>query len=691
MAKKDPARGGRELALAKLESSALNLDDAAANGMRIVKANTVYPEWPDVWCLHLVYHDLDQQARTDTCRVRLLEVPTLPFGVTPEKPMRYLQPSKTPPAAYFPPTIDWRSFAEDPQYPLLITEGELKAAAACKHLTHACIGLGGVDSWRSAKRGWSLLPELAAFQWYDRDVVICFDSDAHSNPDVARATYKLSVELRDRGARCRVAQLPAVEGLEKTGLDDFLVHKSAAELEIVLGAAKGDELTEALWRFNARYAMVLDPPMVHDDETNAKSKPGEFQSAIAANVWAEEQVPAKGEGEPTVKKVQVAAKWIEWPQRRQVNGVKYEPGKERYLENGTILNEWAGWGCEPKKGDITPWNKLLDHLFGAEDAARRWFENWCFWPLKNPGAKLLTAPLIWSLDQGLGKSRVAVTLGRIYGKNYAEISQADQDKDFNGWAAARQLVLVDDVSGHDSLKKADLMKKLITQEQLLVDIKHLPTYFVRDCVNYMLTSNRPNAVFVEEGDRRWMIHEVKDTTMEAGSAKTEAFFEKYQKWLDGDGPAALFHHALEVHDFGDWKPYRAALMTKAKADMVDMVRGELDQWFADLSRDPDAKLASLPAPIMRDLVSPRELSMLFNAVKVGRDPAPSTVAMRATMYLTAAAGGAMIRVVDGVEEERFYAVRNGDKWKKASAEACAEHVREGREQEVSSRGRNGRY
>ena len=108
--------------------------------------------------------------------------------VKPDKPredmrndrrkVKYESPAGAPSRAYIPPTT--RAALSDPSSPLLITEGEKKAACADQH-GFACVGLGGVWSWQVARpkdehgKGTGpreLIPDLEAVAWTRRPVYI---------------------------------------------------------------------------------------------------------------------------------------------------------------------------------------------------------------------------------------------------------------------------------------------------------------------------------------------------------------------------------------------------------------------------------------------------------------------------------------------------------------------------------------
>lgn len=146
---------------------------------------------------------------------------------------------------------------------IIITEGEKKAAIACK-MGIATVGLGGVYSWRNTtvvlpegskidqeytgqKRYRLKLPSSSSViqdaltvalgltdlvdlaNELKLPLVICFDSDSGASlkSDVQRAAAQLGYELRYRGIstnQIKLLVLPSVRS-GKTGLDDFIVEK----------------------------------------------------------------------------------------------------------------------------------------------------------------------------------------------------------------------------------------------------------------------------------------------------------------------------------------------------------------------------------------------------------------------------------------------------------------------------------
>src|ERR1019366_2051456 len=118
--------------------------------------------------------------------------------------------------------------------------------------------------------GVEFLPELEAVKWMGRNVYICFDSDYKTNPMVCSALMELAEELLRRGAFPHVVSIPEVPGLDKTGLDDYIMSEGARMFRIALSSALPLGDARALHNFNKRFAFVMDPGLVVSQETLAK-------------------------------------------------------------------------------------------------------------------------------------------------------------------------------------------------------------------------------------------------------------------------------------------------------------------------------------------------------------------------------------------------------------------------------------
>ena len=664
----------------KLAGSGLTLEDARTLGIELLPGTEIaklHPTFKPLAGLKINYYDTkgdplpDWPACEPFFRLRYLEAGH-DFGAQAKKQTRYVQRPDTVPVAYYPANIDWEPVIQDPTQPLMITEGELKAAKACKE-GFATIGLGGVHNFRSLRRGINFIPSLEGINWKRRTVRIVFDSDFRTNENVLLALVQLGQQLQQRGAFPYVISLPDLTGdpEKKTGLDDFLMASNPGQayddLERLAAIATPLGVAKPLFDYNERYAYVRSPGIIVDRRSLTKTTPAAFKDHLESAAEYLESVLDKN-GEVTYKAVSAATAWLKWPLRQEAARLTYAPGKPQLFEDaqGCEFNTWPGWGCEPAAGDVTPFLELLDHIFtGAEPGAKEWFLRWCAYPLQHPGTKLFSSVLLYGIRHGTGKSLLGYTLGRVYGENFTELSQGDLHASFNEWAAGCQLVLGDDVAGSNKREDNDLLKKFITQKKIRVNMKFMQTYTIPDTINYFFTANHPDAFFMEDDDRRSFIHEVTVGPM------PEEFYVNYDLWLATEGGPAVFDYLLHL-DLGDFNPAAKAFGTAAKDRMIDDTKSDLGAWVARLRRDPETilRVGEIKAP--GDMFTNRQLLAFYDPHGKTNTTANGLGRELRRSGIQQALHGKPVRWAEG--QDRFYILRNFDKWVDADQKELAQHL-----------------
>lgn len=659
----------------KLASSGLTLEDAEELSIHCLsgkQTSSLHNSFKDLCALKIDYMGVDGKPLSDWpkskpfYRLRYLEYGTDFTQLTDKKVLRYVQEPGTAPVAYYPSNQDWSDIVGDVDQPLIITEGELKAAKACKE-GFPTIGLGGVYNWRSYKIGIEWLPSLDFVNWVKRNVYICFDSDYKSNENVCAALRLLAEELQDRGSFVYVVTLPNIPGFDKVGLDDFLTFSGPSAVDTfreLLSYAEPLGLSRPLWSLNDKYVYVQNPGLVIDQQTKFKVSPSAFKEHLESPLNYQERV-LKPDGSISYKSVSAAASWLKWSLRKEVNKITYSPGQGEFISQPLLFNIWPGWGCEAKKGNVKLFIELIDHLFtNAEPEAKNWFLQWCAYPLQNPGHKLFSSAVLHGVRHGTGKSLVGYTLGRIYGKNFTEISQGDLHNSFNEWAEAKQFIMGDDITGSNKRQDADLLKKMITQRELRVNTKFIPSYVVPDCINYFFTANHPDSFFLEDDDRRFFIHEV-----QVGPMNNE-FYTRYNDWLDNDGGAeAVFHYLLNL-DMKGFNPSAPALKTAAKERMIANVQSDLGAWVRSLLATPDHILKVGELKMDKDLFTSKELLAIYDPIGRTGTTANGLGRELARAGIRQVANGRPVRLSDG-SQGRYYIIRNHDYWLREQTTAKA--------------------
>ena len=654
----DPQTLATDLALKKLATSGITPTQAKTlrleflSGLEVKTLNDSYSE---LCAIKIPYLDPSNLAKPLAARpswpafYRLRYLRQIPET---KGDIRYTNEPGAGVCAYFPPCVNWPALISDVTKPLIITEGEFKAAKASL-MGHATIGLGGVWNFRAKSLAYGFLPELEGIAWAKRDVYIIFDSDILEKEGVQNAFNALSSELHMRGALVYLVLLPpAVDG-SKQGLDDWVVANPSSSIARLIRERQPITEAKKFWALNNEYVVVRDRALIVNLKTFNKSSLEAF-SKVNQNMHYHAYKLLEN-GEVSLSPANVATEWLKWPMRNSVIDVTYLPGKGLYTEGRDAVNLWRGWGCKPLKGDIKPFITLLDHVFeGAESDARQWFLMWLAYPIKHPGTKLYTASVIHGTGHGTGKSLIGYSVGRVYGRNFTEISQGDLQKDFNPWADCRQFVMGDDVTGSDKRSDNDVLKKLITQRSIWINTKHVPEFEVPDCINYLFTSNHPDAFFLEDNDRRFFIHEVTSKPLDT------TFYTAYGNWLDGSGASALFYYLLNEIDVSAFNPYAPAPLTRAKMQMMSATRSDLATWVRKLISVPEEVLKVGEVVIDGDLFTAAQLLSLYDPSGASRVTATGL----ARELLRASAPRANRgEVFDGpAGTDRYFILRNVHKW-----------------------------
>lgn len=633
----------RQLMLADLRRSGLTKTDAQQLKCKVLSRKAVKALTNlDAAGYQLPYFTLAGKPN-GFWRVRLLDE-----VIRKGKLVRYTQPADAPPQLYLPPIVPWATIKASTKVPIWFTEGEKKAAKACKEAL-PCIGLGGVWNWRSSKHRLTLIPVFNDFNWQDREVVLCFDSDFSTNPNVNAAMHALARELFRLGADVAFKELPHGDEDEKVGLDDYLLDHTVTELrelptEPFLEGMK-------LLQLNNELTMIENPAgIMHLASKVLHASPQPLTKMLYANRTFP-KVLESGK----LKEVNAVDEWIKSNFRRQHTGITYEPGLHRDSTDNNEYNLWEGWGVEPKKGSAKPFVDLIEYMTSSsEPAVRQWFLQWLAYPLQHPGTKLYTSVLLMSKEQGTGKSLIGYTMGRIYGKNFAQIGKADLTGAFNKWAHNRQFVLGEEITGSDKRHEADKIKNLVTQDFVTINAKYQKEYTIPDCINYLFTSNHVDALFLEDRDRRFMVIELFKKPLDM------PFYRAYDQWYREDGGTSyVFNYLLNV-DLTGFRSMDRAPFTDAKERMTQINKLDVDIWARMVLDDP-AEALSGSASVMW---TPQELLELLNGAM-----ARSRYTVNIRQISTALANVGIIpnnirvKQPDGTTlQKRVYALQQRDKW-----------------------------
>lgn len=642
----------RKLMLQDLNNSGLSESDCKKLKITAQTATTTFKQVKKkLSSYRLPYFDINGKS-TGFYRVRFLEAPK-GFQGKKKKQQRYSQPADSGNHLYFPPLVPWKEIAKDSTVSIFITEGEKKAAKACKEGL-STVGLGGVWSFRSKKEKKLLIADFNSIKWDGRETYLVFDSDLKNNSKVLKALYVLAEELSLLGASVFIIFLPDGEDGSKIGLDDYLLSNDAETIYDL--EYEEYEMSREMWKLNNEVCYVSSPSSIYHFETGQILSKDNFTGLMFANRNIVVEVDNK------MKKLNAAVEWLKWPLRRTHAGLSYSPGDPEILDNGKI-NIWKGWGVEPKRGSLKIWKEFMDYFFQDDkEKFREWFTKWLAYPLQYPGTKMYTSVVFHGLMQGTGKSFMGIIMSNIYGENYNMVTEEDIYGSHNGWALNNQFIMGEEITGTDKRAVNNKIKNMITREMFVVNDKYVPHYKIEDRINWLFNSQYPDAFLVEKHDRRYAIYEAPNVCWE------QSKYDELDEWCRSDDVGALFYHLLRV-DVKGFNPRAHAPYTTAKANMQLLSLSDLDSYADTLVDQPDSILIYGGRPVDRDLFTTEELIRIYDPESERR-----TTSIAMSKALRRAGYTQLPPTTTKNGTKRLWAIRNPVKWGKTGhAERSAEY------------------
>ena len=148
------------------------------------------------------------------------------------KPLKYETPFGGNVRVDVPPRC--RTYLGDPSIDLWFTEGIKKGDALASHGLCAA-DLLGVWGFKGKNRdgGITFLADFDNIALKGRRVIIGYDSDVSSKPEVKKAMERLGEHLHRKGANLHVVFFPQ-EGANKVGVDDYLITHPIEELQALV-------------------------------------------------------------------------------------------------------------------------------------------------------------------------------------------------------------------------------------------------------------------------------------------------------------------------------------------------------------------------------------------------------------------------------------------------------------------------
>jgi hypothetical protein len=523
---------------------------------------------------------------------------------------KYLQPSGTKAHPYFSPLINWNDVAKNKEQPIYIVEGEKKAICGC-YFKMPAIGIGGV--WNFGEYSHKVMPRLSnkilALNIKDREVIVVFDNDVHTNEDVKNARLRLMDYLLYEGAIPKYITLPK-EADKKIGLDDYLMSSKYGLKKFKKLAIQEMPQSVVLRELNSKFVYIDSiSKMLETQDPKVKL----FDPKVI-----KEKARTRGKAtliDETTKykaRTDIVSYWLQWKGRHTCNSLAFKPGEDRHIKNNLKgaefkynWNTWTPLNIKPVKGNVKPFLDLVDHVFKNEAQHKKWFLQWCAYPLQHLGTKVLQAVFVFSPLQGTGKSYIGKILTGLYAPHSTTIDSMQLESNYNDWAENMQFVVAEEVSTTDKRIHKDILKIMISRQTFRVEKKYVPSYEIEDYANYYFNSNDATSIHLDLYARRFFV-------IEAPHEKVPLpLVEELKEWEKSGGYAALMYYFLNQVNCTSYNPTGDAPRTDSFATSQTLSLSDLEDFLQSVKEIPDQILCknNLPPKFFYSL---NEINKLFD-------------------------------------------------------------------------------
>lgn len=348
-----------------------------------------------------------------------------------------------------------------------------------------------------------------------------------------------------------------------------------------------------------------------------------------------------------------------------VDKITYAPGqpkicKELSTRSNTLLdcfNLYYPSDIQPDEGDASPWVNLVKDICDREEKAYNHVFDWCAHLLQFPGERINHALFIQG-EQGIGKDTMFLALKVLLGSsNYSHVSLEQVESGFNEWVMGKQLVVFQEMMAAGRRHIYNKLKPTITDEELQINIKHMPLLRFPNRGNYVFLSNYQYAMSIDRGDRRLWIWFSKM------KPKPPAYYAELYRWLnDPKSYPALLHWLLD-RDLSKFNPKAPPPMTLAKEAMVRASAPEIEQYLR-------AAAEAGTWPLQYDIVSATHIAAAVRPLfRVSQNMVNDALdSIFGSTQIT-------VRPYFGAKRPRLRVIRDIEKWQSADLGEVAEYYR----------------
>lgn len=239
-------------------------------------------------------------------------------------------------------------------------------------------------------------------------------------------------------------------------------------------------------------------------------------------------------------------------------------------------------------GDPMPYLQHVANLLPNVSDQIIWHEFFAH-NIKFPGFKIPWAPLMQSAP-GAGKQIFKILMRHAMGSPYVHFPNAkelaDSGSKFNAWMRGKLFIMVDEIRCTDRLDMIEVLKPMITDEQIEIQAKGFDQTLEDNFSNWAFFSNYMDAIPIDDNDRRFsiMFSQIQHVNDFARLGMDKAYYTNLYNWMKEDGKKIVLDYYLNYPLEREAIPMRAPDTTSTPA-VIEMSRGPVEILIRDAVTD----------------------------------------------------------------------------------------------------------
>ena len=307
---------------------------------------------------------------------------------------------------------------------------------------------------------------------------------------------------------------------------------------------RADAADAIVRRYNRNHAILLlgDRPVVMLEGRGSDGREEVRLLSLAGfKEWTRPDSVYVGEGEER-RKVKASTLWLESEDRRQYNGLVFDPAR---TAPASFYNLWRGFAVEPSsdasgEGCARFLDHVLQNVCSGDKALFLWVIGWFASIIQHPTEKLGTS-LVLRGTQGTGKTIVGRLFGTLLGDHYALVADPRFIVGrFNSHLANCLLLQLDEATWGGNHDAAGKLKDLVTGNWQFIEYKGREPIKVRNYVRLLITGNNTWLVPAGMEERRFAVLDVAEN-----ARQNHAYFQALENEFNAGGREALLRFLLD--------------------------------------------------------------------------------------------------------------------------------------------------